>query len=48
MCSWCKGKSDGERGRNDLRVGHMTLLPECARSIVIMHECVCVLLCSCA
>jgi hypothetical protein len=30
--SWCKGKSDGERGRNDLQVGHMTLLPGCTRS----------------
>jgi hypothetical protein len=27
-----RGKSNGERGRNDLQVGHMTLLPECARS----------------
>jgi hypothetical protein len=27
-----RGKSDGERGRNDLQVGHMTLLLECARS----------------
>jgi hypothetical protein len=43
-----RGKSDGERGRNDLQVGHMTLLPECARSHIrydrshlCMSACVC-------
>jgi hypothetical protein len=27
-----QGENDGERGKGDLKIGHVTLCPECARS----------------